>query len=427
MAIQVGTVDGLINISEQPIKCFVEAIDSFSVKGVSFARANSISLGAAFQRFIEPVYTNTASAFNVNSILQPALTGSGNEQSPARVTYCKKMGLLEIDEPNDIFRLTTLGELVKNNEISVSEYAFILLSKMGIFVNGNLVDNLFCSLARYFKEHATISDEDYKSYVVSKYNDSSFSKTRFDIIVGALYASGLTTKVAKNVYALSSTTDARIFEETLKHESQLMSAFLDNDPHYAEFVGNLSNGVFAIFNEQNIDVYTSRFKNLKDFIGNTYKPYIGKTSSNTRNRLFRPYITAIKSKPFLLLAGISGTGKSRIVRELARACWEEGSEEYKEHKPRNFEMVQVKPNWHDSSELLGYVSRIGADKDGNGVTFVAGDFLKFIARAWEEQDVPYFLCLDEMNLAPVEQYFAEYLSVWRAGKQRMKALLLTPY
>ena len=42
---------------------------------------------------------------------------------------------------------------------------------------------------------------------------------------------------------------------------------------------------------------------------------------------YRPYITAIKSKPFLLLAGISGTGKSRIVRELARACWEEGTDE----------------------------------------------------------------------------------------------------
>lgn len=141
---------------------------------------------------------------------------------------------------------------------------------------------------------------------------------------------------------------------------------------------------------------------------------------------YRAYITAIKSKPFLLLAGISGTGKSRIVRELARACWDEGSEEYKAHKPRNFEMVQVKPNWHDSSELLGYVSRIGADKDGNGVTFVAGDFLKFIARAWEEQDVPYFLCLDEMNLAPVEQYFAEYLSVIESRKATAEGVVTDP-
>ena len=129
------------------------------------------------------------------------------------------------------------------------------------------------------------------------------------------------------------------------------------------------------------------------------------------NMKFRPYITAIKSKPFLLLAGISGTGKSRIVRELARACWGDGSEEYDAQKPRNFEMVQVKPNWHDSSELIGYVSRVSEEP-----VYVAGDFLRFIARAWEEPDVPYFLCLDEMNLAPVEQYFAEYLSVMVKGK-----------
>ncbi|WP_235301236.1 McrB family protein [Phocaeicola barnesiae] len=126
---------------------------------------------------------------------------------------------------------------------------------------------------------------------------------------------------------------------------------------------------------------------------------------------YRPYITAIKSKPFLLLAGISGTGKSRIVRELARACWGENSEEFKAQKPKNFEMIQVKPNWHDSSELIGYVSRVSGKAE-----FVAGEFLKFIAKAWEDTDTPYFLCLDEMNLAPVEQYFAEYLSVIESRK-----------
>lgn len=126
---------------------------------------------------------------------------------------------------------------------------------------------------------------------------------------------------------------------------------------------------------------------------------------------YRPYITAIKSKPFLLLAGISGTGKSRIVREMARACWDDGSEEYEVQKPKNFEMVQVKPNWHDSSELIGYVSRVSGSP-----VFEAGDFLKFVAKAWENPEVPYFLCLDEMNLAPVEQYFAEYLSVVESRK-----------
>lgn len=151
--------------------------------------------------------------------------------------------------------------------------------------------------------------------------------------------------------------------------------------------------------------------NFSTLYGSSIKNTLQNNITSSTSSLYRPYITAVKSKPFLLLAGISGTGKSRIVRELARACWDEGSEEYEAQKPRNFEMVQVKPNWHDSSELIGYVSRVSGEP-----IYVAGDFLRFVARAWEEPDVPYFLCLDEMNLAPVEQYFAEYLSVVESRK-----------
>ena len=143
---------------------------------------------------------------------------------------------------------------------------------------------------------------------------------------------------------------------------------------------------------------------LRDYY-NERKNAVSQTAINGYSA-YRLYESAIKSKPFLLLAGISGTGKSRIVRELAKACWQEGDEEYGNNHPKNFEMVQVKPNWHDSS-----------DKDGNPrPTFIAGEFLKFVAKAWENPDVPYFLCLDEMNLAPVEQYFAEYLSVVESRK-----------
>ena len=129
------------------------------------------------------------------------------------------------------------------------------------------------------------------------------------------------------------------------------------------------------------------------------------------NSSYAALLTALHTKPFVLLAGISGTGKSRIVRELAKACWPQGSEQRTAPKPCNYEMVQVRPNWHDSSELLGYVSRIGGEPQ-----FVAGDFLKFVVRAWKSLEIPHFLCLDEMNLAPVEQYFAEYLSVIETRK-----------
>ena len=164
--------------------------------------------------------------------------------------------------------------------------------------------------------------------------------------------------------------------------------------------------------------YTEIMKTLpnrydkKAFFENfSVKDNIENVSHESTEYSYRQLITAIKTKPFVILAGISGTGKSRIVRELARSCWDKNSEEYLSQKPSNFEMIQIKPNWHDSTELMGYVSRIGAKP-----TFIIGPFLRFIAKAWEHIDIPYFLCLDEMNLAPVEQYFAEYLSVIESRK-----------
>lgn len=130
-----------------------------------------------------------------------------------------------------------------------------------------------------------------------------------------------------------------------------------------------------------------------------------------------PYLKALRTKPFMLLAGISGTGKSRIVRKLAQASVteelqrkydpksvENGFDRWQLHKPANFEIIQVKPNWHNSLEVIGYKSNIG------GAHYEFTPFVEFLARAWRHQEIPFFLCLDEMNLAPVEQYFAEFLS-----------------
>lgn len=171
----------------------------------------------------------------------------------------------------------------------------------------------------------------------------------------------------------------------------------------------------------NIEYLKEVSQNPSDYVyNNSNELGIVHTSTSLVNSKYRPYITAIKSKPFLLLAGISGTGKSRIVRELARACWDVGSSEYKAHKPKNYEMVQVKPNWHDSSELIGYVSRI------NGEQYVVGPFLRFMVKAILDPDTPYFLCLDEMNLAPVEQYFAEFLSVIESRKNENGKVVTDP-
>lgn len=122
------------------------------------------------------------------------------------------------------------------------------------------------------------------------------------------------------------------------------------------------------------------------------------------------YLAALRTKPFLLLAGISGTGKSRIVRELAFKSCPKYLQDKAGTTPGNYCMIEVKPNWHDSTELLGYYSRLG--KAGYQFT----KFVKFLVKAKMFPNVPFFVCLDEMNLAPVEQYFAEILSILETRK-----------
>jgi hypothetical protein len=124
------------------------------------------------------------------------------------------------------------------------------------------------------------------------------------------------------------------------------------------------------------------------------------------------------SKGFLLLAGISGTGKTRFVREQAKAS----AAHFKLKKNQNYSLVPVRPDWHEPSDLLGYISRIKGEK------YVVTDFFRFLIKAWyysgfnpesdgswtranSRDSIPFWLCLDEMNLAPVEQYFSDYLSV----------------
>lgn len=128
----------------------------------------------------------------------------------------------------------------------------------------------------------------------------------------------------------------------------------------------------------------------------------------------RQFITAIKTKPFLLLAGISGTGKSRIVREFAFKSCPKYLQDKEGATPGNYCMIEVKPNWHDSTELLGYYSNLSK-------SYQFKKFVKFLVKAKMFPDVPFFVCLDEMNLAPVEQYFAEFLSILETRKHPKKA------
>lgn len=148
-------------------------------------------------------------------------------------------------------------------------------------------------------------------------------------------------------------------------------------------------------------------KKLKEFLPAPPTPQI---TDNVQELV----LLAIRTKPFILLAGISGTGKSRIVRELAFKSCPQYLQDKGGTTPGNYCMIEVKPNWHDSTELLGYYSNLS-----NSYQFKK--FVKFLVKAKMYPEVPFFVCLDEMNLAPVEQYFAEILSILETRKHPKNA------
>lgn len=152
---------------------------------------------------------------------------------------------------------------------------------------------------------------------------------------------------------------------------------------------------------------------LRKFIQKGACPTLSPEDLELMKQYIDIFTNALKTKPFLLLAGISGTGKSQKVKELAYASCpktDEGENMRSDMtKPGNYCLIEVKPNWHDSTELLGYWSNLSQK-------YMLTDFIRFAYKATKHPAVPFFLCLDEMNLAPVEQYFAEYLSVLESRK-----------
>lgn len=175
-------------------------------------------------------------------------------------------------------------------------------------------------------------------------------------------------------------------------------------------------------------------KNYIDFLENRKLKVVRSANTENIQKVVEPtvddvhlkseeysYISAIKTKPFLILGGFSGTGKSQKVKELAFAtCPCDGVLNVSETSPGNYLLVSVKPNWHDATDITGFRSSVNRN-------YYVTDFMRFLVKAkqYEEQHVPFFVCLDEMNLAPVEEYFADFLSVIESRKRCSDGSIVT--
>lgn len=161
----------------------------------------------------------------------------------------------------------------------------------------------------------------------------------------------------------------------------------------------------AFYTKQSSDIYVLEIKwreeegeeqlSTKETL-DQIKKYIAAKGFTFDDGLVENYYLSLKSKPFVILAGTSGTGKTRLVRLFAEAIGATSQN-------GRYKLVSVRPDWSDSSDLFGHVNL--NDK------FIPGAIIDFVKQAELDSRNPYFLCLDEMNLARVEYYLSDILSI----------------
>ncbi len=147
-----------------------------------------------------------------------------------------------------------------------------------------------------------------------------------------------------------------------------------------------------------IDTYKGLTYNTIQFKQDLYFAFANKAKLNLSKELVLRFISSLLSKPFVILTGLSGSGKTKLAESFAKWICADNSQ---------YCLVPVGADWTNREPLLGFPNALSEEqyvKPDNGA-------LDLILEAKKNGHLPYFLILDEMNLSHVERYFADFLSV----------------
>jgi hypothetical protein len=139
---------------------------------------------------------------------------------------------------------------------------------------------------------------------------------------------------------------------------------------------------------------------------------IRKSGMRLADRMIRRYHTALKARGFVILAGVSGTGKTWLAETYADAVG------------ARFLLVRVAPNWNSNEDLLGFVSPLNGEYQHTTFSHFLTEADKAFRQAPSARAArPFHVLMDEMNLARVEHYFADFLSALEQRNRRGEATL----
>jgi hypothetical protein len=131
------------------------------------------------------------------------------------------------------------------------------------------------------------------------------------------------------------------------------------------------------------------------------------------SQIVRAFLASLLTKRFVILTGLSGSGKTQIALKLGE--WLGGDK---------CVVIPVRPDWTGPEPLFGYEDVLSLPAAGGRRAWNVPAPLEFMLKAARDPSRPYLLILDEMNLAHVERYFADFLSGMESGKPVLPNLIV---
>lgn len=141
-----------------------------------------------------------------------------------------------------------------------------------------------------------------------------------------------------------------------------------------------------------------------EFNKNLFCEVLSKSGLAYSNQLIARFTASLLTKPFVILTGLSGSGKTKLAQAFVQWICQDESQ---------YRIIPVGADWTNREPLLGYPNALNPEeyvKPDSGV-------LDLIIQANHQPDLPHFLILDEMNLSHVERYFADFLSVMESKEE----------
>ena len=393
----------------------------YVLDSIKHIRSNEIlNFPLSYEPSVQSVFVGDPSKFNLKDyksgdIARARVTFSPPEErekhnNPFDLMTTALDGLISIEQEDEVFDFSksTLHFSKVNDDVYLEEYLYNLHLKKALKEIDRSINVKKVEIEKQLEKRKLEINEKIEELT----KEEGFLKTNNDYIKSEI--SNLESQRDKAVSELS---------EIRESVSNAQSTLEKSKTEYFKFIENLEQNMaslnetieqkseallqLGLIEQEDINNLLLRYDSSEVREGHSFEELFNSNYANAieyiqaylwnkgivyKQSVLKDYLALLMSNDLIVLAGDSGSGKTNLVKSFAKAVGGEAI------------IIPVKPNWTSAEDLLGYYNPLES-------SYLSTKFLDALIEAQKNPHIPYFICLDEMNLARVEYYFADFLSL----------------